>query len=391
MQLSPIQWTSGSSIGCGHCSPLRDPCHLPHPRQMIFCQYSLLAYLSPVSLVLWSSLFTILITFSPLLLMSMTITSSPAFLVRSVLSFIVRPLPLWTTIHTLIPFSMSYATWLILHPARALGGSARNTASAFHSIPIFSAAMAHRYDLAQLCLIALNILGSNSSSVSRLSAGRHDHRSSCCRSCWHSCCCWVVLSTIVMSSASIPPSLASAISSSVLPLSSPSGALAHRMSAVLFVCEVGSAVFVVRSAGSVPLSRASLVASAFFAYLLLNVMWFPFAVRALLWCVAAERALHCNVPHDVVCMGACVVRARAAAPCRFAAALALYGAPSAAMITSAVRAYICAWFDSVPHSPRCDAFIGQSARHLDPLYHKHNERCGDLPPLSHSPNAVRVW
>jgi hypothetical protein len=86
----------------------------------------------------------------------------------------------------------------------------------------------------------------------------------------------VVLSTRVTSSASALSSSELGISSSVPPLSPAHGAPALRPSAVLFPTEVGPAVCVVHSVGSLLLlSRASLVASAIFVHLLLNAMWFP--------------------------------------------------------------------------------------------------------------------
>jgi len=86
----------------------------------------------------------------------------------------------------------------------------------------------------------------------------------------------VELSPIVMSSASSPSFSASAISSSLLPLSPPSCAVTLRPSAVRFAPEVSPEVFLVRSAAyHLLLCPASLVACAFFAHLLLNGMWFP--------------------------------------------------------------------------------------------------------------------
>jgi hypothetical protein len=122
--------------------------------------------------------------------MLMTITSSSTFMGSFVRSFIVRPLPLCTAVHTLFLFMMSYAVWLMSHPALPLDCSYRNTTSVFHSTPNFSAAMAHTYDLAQLYMIALNIEGSCTSSVSRFNAGLCNPPSSHCHYYWHCCCRW---------------------------------------------------------------------------------------------------------------------------------------------------------------------------------------------------------
>jgi len=46
--------------------------------------------------------------------------------------------------------------------------------------------------------------------------------------------------------------------------------------------------------------------------------------------------------------------------------------PSAAEFTSAVRARIRVRFDSVPHSRRLDALLGQPFLHLAPLYNEPN-------------------
>jgi len=118
-----------------------------------------------------------------------TITSSPAFLLQSVHLFIVRSLPLDTTIQTIFLFLMSYATWLIPLPALPHSGSCRHTTCGFRSTPVSSAAMAHSYDLALLCCITLPIGGSDSRAVSRFNADPHCHRSSCCRLCLHCRCC----------------------------------------------------------------------------------------------------------------------------------------------------------------------------------------------------------
>lgn len=67
----------------------------------------------------------------------------------------------------------------------------------------------------------------------------------------------IVLSAIVTSSASTPPSTAWTISSTLLPLPLPCYARTLRPTTVLFTPEVGPMVSVVRSAGSLPLlSRA---------------------------------------------------------------------------------------------------------------------------------------
>jgi len=82
-----------------------------------------------------------------------------------------------------------------------------------------------------------------------------------------------VLSAIVTSSASLPPSSASTISSWLPLLSPPSGARVLRLSAIPFAPVVGPVVCMARPEGSfLLLSRASLVAFTFFAQLLLNAM-----------------------------------------------------------------------------------------------------------------------
>jgi len=99
----------------------------------------------------------------------------------------------------------------------------------------------------------------------------------------------VVLSTSVLSSASTPSASASAISSWRPPPSPPSAALALGPSKVLIAYVVGPAVIVVHPAGSlILLSCASLVASAFFAHLLLNVMWFSWQLGHF-FCVWPQR------------------------------------------------------------------------------------------------------
>jgi len=199
----------------------------------------------------------------------------------------------------------------------------------------------------------------------------------------------IVLPAIVTSSASISPFSASAISSLLLPLSAPSGPLAIRLSAVLFAPEVIPIVWVVSPASPLLLlSGASLVASAFFGHQLLNAMWFPLQLGhfSCVW----ERALLCNAPYNVAPMAAGAVWPWAVAACWFATALALYVAPSAAMLTSTVWAYIHEWFGLVPHSRRLDALFDQSPCHLVPLNNKDDWQCGDLPLLSPLPDAVRV-
>ena len=111
----------------------------------------------------------------------------------------------------------------------------------------------------------------------------------------------IILSASVTSSASTPPSSASALSSSLPPLSPHSGALTPRPSTVLFAPEVGLVVCVVRPAGSLLLlSPASLVASALFAHLLLSAMCFPLQLGRFS-CVWPQRepcfALHPTTLH----------------------------------------------------------------------------------------------
>jgi hypothetical protein len=83
----------------------------------------------------------------------------------------------------------------------------------------------------------------------------------------------VVLSPIVMSTASTPHCSASAISTSLPALGHPSGAVTLRLSSVLCTPDIGPGVCMFSPGGSLLLlSCASLVASFFFAHLLLNVM-----------------------------------------------------------------------------------------------------------------------
>jgi len=86
----------------------------------------------------------------------------------------------------------------------------------------------------------------------------------------------VMLSPIVTSTASTPPSSASAISTSLPALYYSSGAVDLRSSAVLFAPFVGPVVGAFCPAGSyLLLPRSSLVVFSIFAHLLLNAMWFP--------------------------------------------------------------------------------------------------------------------
>jgi len=111
----------------------------------------------------------------------------------------------------------------------------------------------------------------------------------------------VELSTTVMSFASAPPSSTSATSQSLRPLAPLPGALALRPSAVQFTHDVGPAVFVVRLYTSLLLlPRASLVACAVFAYLLLTAIWIP-AQLGSFSCVYLRRepcvAMHATILH----------------------------------------------------------------------------------------------
>jgi len=115
-----------------------------------------------------------------------------------------------------------------------------------------------------------------------------------------------------------------------------------------------------------------------------------FAVRAFRLCVATEKALLCNAPHNIALMGAGAVWAWAVAACWFAAALDFNLGPSATMLSSAVWAYVREWFDSVPHSRRLDACFQKRAGHLVPFHYQDNWRCGDLTPRSPIPEAMRV-
>jgi len=89
-------------------------------------------------------------------------TSSFTPLLKSVSSSTTKLLPLRTAIESLFRFLISYPEWLIPIPPLSLGGSCKHTTSALRSTPIFSAAMVHSYDLAQLCWIT-PIIGSQGS------------------------------------------------------------------------------------------------------------------------------------------------------------------------------------------------------------------------------------
>jgi len=65
-------------------------------------------------------------------------------------------------------------------------------------------------------------------------------------------------------------------------------------------------------------------------------------------------------------------------------------APPAAMLRSAVWAYVREWFDSVPHSCRLDAHFAPFPHHLVPVNYKDDCRCGDLPHQSPFPGVVRA-
>jgi len=289
--------------------------------------------------------------------MSTTITSSPAFLLKSDRSFVVRPLPMSTAVHTLCLFLMSYATWLIPLPALSLGGSCRLTTSAFRSTPVSSAAMAHTYDLAQLRWITLNIGGSDSRSVSRFSASPRSCRGSWCGQYWRCRCRWRrALHHCDVFCLHSPFLCIGHLLFAPAPLSSrwprpqdercPDRSWGWSRGLHGPSCWFSSPPLPCLPGGlrllCAPTAERDVV---------------PFAVRALLLCVAAERALLCNATHDVAFMGAGAVRSWAVAACRFAAPLALYVAPSAAMLTSAVWAYIGEWFDSVQHSRHLDALL----------------------------------
>jgi len=122
--------------------------------------------------------------------MSTTIALSPAFLLKSVHSFMVRPLHLHTTVHTLFLFPIWYAKWLILIPSLSLGGFCSHTTSAFCSTHGLSTAMVHTYDLAWLCWITLSIGDSSSHCIFRFNVVRRSRRSYCCGWCCHCHCCY---------------------------------------------------------------------------------------------------------------------------------------------------------------------------------------------------------
>jgi len=296
------------------------------------------------------------------------ITLSPVFLLKAVRSFVVRPLPLHSAIHILILFLMSYGEWLIPHPAFSLSGSCRHTTSTIHSTIVSSTAMAHTYDLAELYWIGFNTGGgSNLRSVFRFDADPRSHRSFCRGWYWHCRCCWHLTLHLC----------------DVLCLRSP------------FLC-IGHLLFPLTTLSSFrcpsPEAECCPVCSWGWSHGHCGPScWFPspplpclpgglplfcapaaecdvvfFAVRALLLCVATERALLCTAPHEVAFMGAGAEWPWAVAACLFAAALALYVAPPSVMLTSAVWADIREWFDSVPHSRHLDAFFDQIPRHLVP-------------------------
>jgi len=95
------------------------------------------------------------------LLMTTQIVLSPTFLLKSFCLFVIRPLPLRTTIYTLCLFWMSYVDWLILIHAVSLGDSCRHTTSPFRFPPVSSMAMVHMDDLIQLYWITLIMRGKN--------------------------------------------------------------------------------------------------------------------------------------------------------------------------------------------------------------------------------------
>jgi len=202
----------------------------------------------------------------------------------------------------------------------------------------------------------------------------------------------VLLLAIVISStsASTPPSSASTISSLLPHLSRSVCAAALRRGAVLCIPKGGPIVCVVHPAGSLLLlSLASLVAFGIFAHLMLSAIWLPLRLGHY-FCVKAERALLRHVPHNVALVSAAAVWPWAVVAYWYAAAHPLYVASSTAMLTCAVRAYICDQFDWVQLSRHLDAFSDHFARHLIPLHYKDNWQCWVLPTISPLPDSVRV-
>jgi len=365
---------------------------MPYPLCLIILfQFSLLAGLSPVSIALWLSMFMILIIFSPFLLMSTTIQSSPVFLLRSVCVFVLSLFPSHTSVDTLYLFLRSDVKWLIPLPALSLSDCCRHTTSAFHSTPISNAAMVHTYHLAQLCWIAVNIGGGDSRSVWRFNACP----SSCCsfrcgwclrQHCgWHRllhrcdilCLCTAFIHIGHFHYAHATPSYCRCPWS--LALLCPGYSYGWTRGLRGRACWFSSSPLPCLSGGFRPLWTATA-----------ECIVVSIAVGAFLLCVAAERAQLCNAPHDSALMDAGVVLPCVVATCRFAAVLALYVSPSTAMLISAFWVYISEWFDSVSPSPRHDTFFDKSLYHLVSPNDQDDGQCRDLPPLSSSPCAGSV-
>jgi len=182
-----------------------------------------------------------------------------------------------------------------------------------------------------------------------------------------------------------PPTPLHSRRSILLPVASPSG---QALPCSLLRLVLWSAWSVLLVLFSFPMVSLSWLAPSLHTSAECDVV--SFTVRAFLLCVAPERAWRCNAPHNIPLMGAGAVWPWAVAACWFAAAYDPCVAPSAAMITSAVWAYIREWLDVVPHSTSLDAFIDLSPCHLVPLYYKDNWQCRDFPSLSPFPDAVRV-
>ena len=109
---------------------------------------------------------------SPLLQISVAMTSSLVSLHTSGRSSNTNPLPLRIAVKSLYLFLILYAGWLITIPPLSLGGCCRLITSALHSTPVSIAPTVHLYDLAQLCGIT-QIIGSEGSRVS--SRGSRSH------------------------------------------------------------------------------------------------------------------------------------------------------------------------------------------------------------------------
>jgi len=270
---------------------------------------------------------------------------SPAFLLRLFRLLVVSPLLLRMAVHTFFPSPLLYAKWLILVPALSLSGSCRHSTLIICSTLVFSAAMAYRYDLTQLCKIALNVGGSNFCSMFSCNHGPCSRRSSCCglcRRCFCNRCCALCNSDhfrfhspilcighLLFAPTSLSSMQCSCLHAQHSLFCSWEWSRDRHCPSSWFSCPSHPCLSGDFRLVCAPTSECDVVS---------------FAVWAFLLCVAAERALLCIAPHDVALMGVGAVQPWAVAACWFATAVALYVAPFAAMLTSADWAYIFEWF-----------------------------------------------